>query len=169
MVVGHMTPGGGVMTGAAFAPEPAFVRLVLLVTVHALGLRTPIALPRRVAVLAGNDRVGVVQWEVGSLVIELLAAEFDDVTRPPEVLRMTGVTLRRFDALHAAMKAVLCRDVGRGFLMAVEAQSCLVFAVAAVVAKGALLLVLLVRGTQLSGHEQCLRIDGFTAPDGRQT
>ena len=169
MVVGHMTPSGGVMTGAAFTPEPAFVRLVLLVTVHALGLRTPIGLSRRVAVLAGNDRVGVVQWEVGSLVIELLAAEFDDVTRPPEVLRMTGVTLRRFDALQAAMKAVFCRDVDRGFLMTVEAQSCLVFAVAAVVAKGALLLVLLVRGTQLSGHEQCLRIDGFTAPDGRQT
>jgi hypothetical protein len=102
-------------------------------------------------------------------VIELLATEFYDVARASQVLRMTRVTLRRFDALDVAVKAMLPADVSRDVLVTIEAQLGLAMAVTAIVAEFALLLVLLMRHTQLSGHEQCLRIDGFTAPHRRQT
>ena len=82
---------------------------------------------------------------------------------------MTRATLRGFDTLQPAMEAALCHDIGGLFLMTIEAQPRLMTAVAAIVAKRALLLVFLMRGAQLSRHEQCLRIDGFTAPDRRQT
>ena len=42
VIVSRMTPGGGVMTGVAFAPEFTLVWLILLVTVHALRLRAAI-------------------------------------------------------------------------------------------------------------------------------
>lgn len=117
-----------------------------------------------------RDRcVRPVQLEVGTVVIELIATEFDDVARASQVLRMTRVTLRRFDALEPAVEAMLPGNVSRNVLVTIQAKSGLALAVAAIVAVLAVLLVLLMRDTQLSGHEQCLRIDGFTAPHWRQT
>jgi len=109
------------------------------------------------------------QREVSARVIELLAAEFDDVARASQVLRMTRVTLRRLNALEPTVEAMLTGNVSRNVLVTIEAQSGLAMAVAAIVAELAVLLILLMRHTQLSGHEQCLRIDGFTASHGRQT
>jgi len=169
VIVSRMTPCGGVMAGVAFTPEFALVRLVLLVTVDALGLRAAIRFTRHVAARACDRCVRPMQLEVGTVVIELIATEFDDVARASQVLRMTRVTLRRFDALQPAVEAMLPADVSRDVLVAIEAQLCLAMTVAAIVAVLAVLLVLLMRHTQLSGHEQCLRIDGFTAPQWRQT
>ena len=157
------------MAGVALTPEFAFVRLVFLVTVHALGLRAAIRFSRHVAARACDRCVRPMQREVGSLVIELLAAEFDDVARASQMLRMTGVTLRRLDTLEPAVEAMLTGNVSRNVLVTIEAQLGLAMTVAAIVAVLAVLLVLLMGRTQLSGHEQCLRIDGFTAPHWRQT
>jgi hypothetical protein len=157
------------MAGVAFTPELAFVWLVLLVTVHALGLRAAIRFSRHVAARARDRCVRPMQLEVGTVVIELIATEFDDIARASQVLRMTRVALRQFDALELAMEAMLPANVSGNVLVTIEAQLGLAMAVAAIVALLAVLLVLLMRHTQLSGHEQCLRIDGFTASYGRQT
>jgi hypothetical protein len=82
---------------------------------------------------------------------------------------MTRVTLRRLDALKPAMKAMLPANVSRNVLVTIEAQLGLAMAVTTIVAELAVLFVLLMRDTQLSGHEQCLRVHGFTAPHRRQT
>src|SRR5882672_4962989 len=164
-----MTPGGGVMTGVAFAPEFTLVWLVLLVTVHALRLRAAIRFARHVAARARDRCMRPMQREVGTVVIELLTTEFDDVARASQVLRMTRVTLRRFDALEPAVEAVLTGNVSRNVLVTIEAQLGLAMTVTAIVAVLAVLFVLLMRDTQLSGHEQCLRVHGFTAPHRRQT
>ena len=169
VIVGRMTPGGGVMAGIALTPEFALVGLVLLVAVHALGLRAAIRFSRHVAARACDRCVRPMQREVGALVIELLATEFDDVARASQMLRMTGVTLRRFDALEPAVEAMLIGNVSRNVLVTIEAKPGLAMAIATVVAVLAVLFILLMRDTQLSGHEQCLRVDGFTAPHGRQT
>ena len=82
---------------------------------------------------------------------------------------MTRVTLRRLNALEPTVEAMLTGNVSRNVLVTIEAQSGLAMAVTTIVAVLAVLFVLLMRGTQLSGHEQCLRVHGFTAPHRRQT
>jgi hypothetical protein len=59
------------------------------------------------------------------------------------------------------MESLFLSQVARDVLMAVQAQLRLAVTVAAVMAQRALLLVLLVRGAELAGHEQRLGIHGF--------
>ena len=169
VIVSRMTPCGGVMAGVALTPEFALVWLVLLVTVHALSLRAAIRFARHVAARARDRCMRPMQREVSTVVIELLATEFDDVARAAQMLRMTRVTLRRFDALEPTVEAMLIGNVSRNVLVAIEAKPGLAMAIATVVAVLAVLFILLMRDTQLSGHEQCLRVHGFTAPHWRQT
>jgi hypothetical protein len=108
--------------------------------------------------------VRAAQRKVGGFVIEGVAAELHDVGAPTLVLNVTGAALRRFDSLQPAMESLPGSHIGGDFLVAVEAQLPLTCAVAAVVAVGAMLLVLLVSRGQLARHEKFFRVDGFTVP-----
>jgi len=104
------------------------------------------------------------QRVVGVVVIELLAAQLDDVGVAPEVLGVAGATLGGVDTRQSAVEAAMLPDIGRDLLVTVEAQAGLATAVGAVVALRALLFVLGVRAGQLAGHEQRLRVHGLSLP-----
>ena len=91
--------------------------------------------------------------------IELLAAELDDVVIAPAMLGVTGAALRGGDAVQAAVEAAGIAHIGRDFLVAGKAELTLPVAVAAVMALRALLFVLGMCRAELPGHEQGLRID----------
>jgi len=104
------------------------------------------------------------QRVVGLVVIELLAAELDDVGVAPEVLGVAGPAFRGVDTRQSAVEAAVLPHIARDILVTVEAQAGLTTAVGAIVALRAVLFVLGVRGRQFAGHEQGLRVHGFSFP-----
>jgi hypothetical protein len=126
-------------------------------------------LVRRMAAIAGHVSVHALERVLSLCVVELLAAEFDDVRIAPEMLRMTGMTLGILDPRQMAVETALLMQVGGDILMAIEAQLRLPIAVAAVMALRALFFVLRVRRGELARHEQCFRIDGFSGTCRQQS
>ena len=104
------------------------------------------------------------QRVVGMVVIELLAAELHDVSVAPEVLGVARTALGAVDTRNSAVETAVLPDIGRDFLVTVEAQGGLATAVAAVVALRAVLFELGVRRRQFAGHEQSLRVHGLSLP-----
>jgi hypothetical protein len=118
---------------------------------------------------ADDACVCATQWKIRAVVIELFLTQLDDVARPAQMLRVTRAALGCPDARQPAVEAAFRADVGGDLLVAIDAQPGLTIAIAAIMAARALLLVFLVSGAQLSGHEERLWVHSFTAPDGYQT
>src|SRR5690242_17695167 len=135
----------------------------------AFGRRLAEGLAARMAGITRSRQVRAAQREVGQLVIELLAAELDNVGIAPVVLGMTGAALRGCDGAKTTVKPTTVTHVARDFLVAIEAQLRLAVAIAAVMARGALLLVLGVLAAELAGHEQGFRVDGHGTFSGQRT
>lgn len=169
MVVRDVAPEGGLMARGAIAAQPALVRLLLLVTIEAFRGSFPVWLCGDVTTGAYDGLVCAGQRKFRALVIELIAAQLDDVARAAQVLRMAGAALRGGYAGDLSMKTVPGCDIGSDLLVAIEAQPCLPITVGVIVTLRALLLVFLVSRAQLSRHEKRLRIHGFTAPPGEQS
>jgi hypothetical protein len=157
-----LLPGPGVVAGGAIAAQLAFVRLLRRVAADTIAGGFPEFPAGWMATVAGGVRVRAAQRKIGGFVIEGVAAELHDVGAPTLVLDVTGAALRGFDSLQSAMKSLPRSHIGGDFLVAVEAQLPLAPAVAAVVAVGAVLLVLPVSRGQLAGHEKLFRVHGFT-------
>jgi hypothetical protein len=108
--------------------------------------------------------------EIRASVVELIAAELDDVRVAPEVLGMAGAALEGSGVAHQpTVQAALRAEVGRNLLMACGAQLRLPAAITAVVAVCAVLLELRVRSGELPGHEQRLGIHGFSPRGDERT
>lgn len=163
------TPGDAVMTAATVAAEASLVRLAGAVARVAVRGRCRVLLARCVTAVAGHGGVGAVQRKISALVIELIAAELHDIGIAAEVLRMACTALHGWrGAAEPAVEAFLQRNVRGDVLVTGEAELRLSAAVALVMAVGAVLLVLRVRGGQLARHEQRLRIHGLSAPRCKQ-
>jgi hypothetical protein len=96
--------------------------------------------------------------------VELLAAELDDVGFPAQVLRMTGSALHGRRTFELPVQPAPGAHVGGDVLVTGEAQLGLTRTIAAVMAVRARLLIFGVRGTQLARHEERFRVHGFSAP-----
>jgi hypothetical protein len=92
--------------------------------------------------------------------IERHGGGLDDVAVASQMLRMAGAALCAGDAGQAPVHAACCAQVGGDVLVAVQAQGGLPTLVSAVVAQGALLLLLLVRTTHLARHQQAFEAGG---------
>src|SRR5262252_320150 len=167
VIVVHAAPGTLLVARRTIAPELAFVRLLLAVATQAVARRLAVGLTRLMATRARHDGVRALQRVVGAIVIELLAAEFDDVGVAPEMLRVAGAAFGGFDGGEVAMVAAVLAHIRRDVFVAGEAESRLAAAVGAIVAVRAVVLVLGVRGRQLAGHEERLGVHGFSSP-GRE-
>jgi len=162
VVIRHVMPRGGVVAGTAIASELAFVGFLLLVTGKAIGGGLSETLVRRMAAITGHVSVHALERVLGLRVVELLAAELDDVRIAPQMLGMTGMTLGILDPRQMTVESALLPQVGGDIFMAIETQLRLAIAIAAVMALRALFFVLRVRRGELAGHEQCFRIHGFS-------
>lgn len=163
------SPVTRVVTSSAVATEPSRVWLLVLMAVDTGRGGLAIGLAGPVTAGAVQERVRPLQRKLRQAVIELPRIQFDDIAVAAQVFRMTGTTLRGADAGQLAVQMRLRVDVGGDLLVTIEAQPCLSGAVAAVMALRALLLVLLVRVGELTGHQQRFRIDRDSALRRRQT
>src|SRR5258706_2999 len=93
VIVLHVTPGAGVVTGAAVASQFAFVGLLFAMAGDALLGGVAVALAGGVAALAHHDGVRAAHRIVGILVIELLVTQLHDVCFPTQMFGVTGATL----------------------------------------------------------------------------
>ena len=159
MIETDVAPLRCVMTVRAVAAQAAGVRLFFMVAVDTCRCGLAQRLAGRVACAAVETDVRAGQRKFRLTVIELFAAEFDDVAVSTLVLRMAGVALRRSDTRQPTVKVLASTDICRDVHVTVQAQLSLARAVAAVMALGALLLVLLMRTGELARHQQCLRVD----------
>jgi hypothetical protein len=157
------------VAGSAIPSQLALVRLLSLVTDGAFARGIAKRLAGLVTTAARQIEVCAVQWEIRIVVIELLAAQFDDVGGTTLVLRMTRTALRRLDSLQAAVKPAVRRDVCRDVLVTVETQLPLAATVAAVMTIRALLLQFLMGGGEIPRHEELFRVHGITALGGEHT
>jgi hypothetical protein len=159
----HVLPYLRVVAGGAIAPQPALVRLLSLVTDGAFARGVAEGLAGLMTAAARQIEVCAMQREIRVVVIELLAAEFDDVRGTTLMLHVTRTALRGIDSLQAAVKPVVCGDVCCDGLVTVETQLPLPATIAAVMTIRALLLQFLVSSGQFARHEEFLRIHGLTA------
>ncbi len=162
MIVAGLPPGRCVVARAAIAPELAVVGLFFLVAVGTFRGSFAIRLARDVTARAGHARMRLSQGKVRPLMIELRLAELHDVGRAAEMLRVAGAALRGADALDVTVIAAMPGDIRRDVLVAIEAEVGLAIAVAAIVARRALLFVLRVRARELPRHEERFGIHRFT-------
>jgi hypothetical protein len=165
----HVLPNPRIVAGSAIPSQLALVRLLSLVTDGAFARGIAKRLAGLVTAAARQIEVCAVQWEIRIVVIELLAAQFDDVGGTTLVLRMTRTALRSLDSLQAAVKPAVRRDVCRDVLVTVETQLPLAATVAAVMTIRALLLQFLMGGGEIPRHEELFRVHGITAPGGEHT
>jgi hypothetical protein len=163
VIEGHVLPYLRVMAGGAVPSQLALVRLLSLVTDGAVAGSIAKGLTGPMTAVAGQIEMCALQWEVSVGVIELLAAQFHDVGVPALMFRMTRPALGCLDSLESAVEATVCGDVRGDALVTVETQLPLAAAVAAVMAVRALLVQFLMCCGQLPGHEEFLRVHGFTA------
>jgi len=161
-------PGSRLVTSAAIATELTCVRLFLFVAIHAVGEGLAEGLVPDVTARAVDTGMCAMQWKIGALVIELLAAQLHDVRIATMVLRVAAPAFRGGYANQVSVKSLFAADVIGDFFVTVETQVCLTLAVAAVVAERALLLVLGMSAGEFSGHEQGLRVHGITAANRYQ-
>jgi hypothetical protein len=120
------------------------------------------------AAIARDSLVCAPQRKIRSLVIELLAAELDDVGIAPQMLRVAGATLHGRSASEPPMEPARCAYVRRDILVAGEAELWLACPIAAVVTVRALLFVLRMSSAELAGHQQRFRIHGLSTPRREQ-
>src|SRR4029077_12658338 len=119
VVIGHVMPRGGVVAGTAIASELAFVGFLLLVTGKAIGGGLSETLVRRMAAITGHVSVHALERVLGLRVVELLAAELDDVRIAPQMLGMTGMTLGILDPRQMTMESALLPQVGGDIFVAI--------------------------------------------------
>jgi hypothetical protein len=163
VIEAYVLPYLRIVTGSAIPPQLALMRLLSLVADGTFVGGVAKAFAGLMAAAASQIQMCAVQREFRAVVIELLAAEFHDVSGTTLVLHVTCAALRGFDALQAAVKPTVRGEVRRNGLVAVEAQLPLAAAVAAVMAICALLLQFLMGHGQLSGHEEFFRVHGVAA------
>jgi hypothetical protein len=168
MVETDRPPALCIMTGGTLATEAAVVRLLALMALEARGGGLAVGLARLVTsgTRQGNVRAG--QGKLGACMVELGRAELDYVSGSPEMLGVAGAALGLGDPRQPAVKVTAGGEVGRDLLVTIEAQARLAAPVMTVVALEALVLVLLVRAGDFTGHEQCLRIHGRSRPRAGQ-
>jgi hypothetical protein len=169
MIEARAVPRHGIVARTAVPPEPALVRLFMLVAFDAFDGCLAIRFVGHVATRANDTGVRIPQRKLGAVVIELIRTQLHDIGRASEMLRVTAAALRCPDAGEVPVKAVLRADVGCDLLVAVEAQPCLSVAIATVVTRRALLFEFRVRAGESAGHEQGFRIHGFTPACRYQT
>src|SRR4029077_9545479 len=93
VIVAHVAPGAGVVTGSAVTPQFAFVGLLLAVAADALPGGVAVTLAGGVAALAHHAGVCAAQRIVGVLVIELLVTQLHDVCFATQMLGVAGAAL----------------------------------------------------------------------------
>jgi hypothetical protein len=160
----------------ALLAQAALVALVVVLPVAGIAVRRRVAelLPRLVAVVAAVPRVLVAaaQFEVGAVVIELLPVELGDFGIPA---LMVGMAFPAGLVFEAAVQPRVGPDVGRGVLVAVQAQVHLGGLVELLVALLALLFVFRVSLDDRAGHQglfhladlrHCRRCGGDDEQDG---
>jgi hypothetical protein len=113
----HMLPDLRVVAAGAIASQLAVVRLLGLVADGAFARCVAERFLRLVTALARQVEVRAVQWKVGRVVVELLAAQFDDVGVSALMLGVTRTALRRLDYPQPAVKPGVCADVLADFLV----------------------------------------------------
>jgi hypothetical protein len=113
----HVLPDLRVVAVSAIPPQLAFVRLLGLVADGAFVRGGAEGFLRLVTALARHVEVRAVQWKVGSIVVELLAAQFDDVGVSALMLGVTCAALCRLDSPQPAVKPGVCADVLADFLV----------------------------------------------------
>jgi hypothetical protein len=110
---------------------------------------------RLVAAVAFERGMGALEREVRHMMIELRATELNDVGLAPLVFRVAGAAFADAGVGHAAVVAVVLAHVGRDVLVTIQAQGRLLARIGAIVAVGAVLLLLHVRARDLARHQQC--------------
>jgi hypothetical protein len=113
----HVLPDLRVVAAGAIPPQLAFVGLLGLVADCAFVRSVAEGFLRLVTALARQVQVRAVQWKVGSVVVELLAAQFDDVGVSALMLGVTCAALCRLDSPQPAVKPGVCADVLADFLV----------------------------------------------------
>jgi hypothetical protein len=148
------SPGDAVVTASAIAPELAFMRFLIAMTRVAIGRRFAEALPFHVAAVAGHGSMPPLQREVGAGVIELIAAELDDVSVATEVLGMASLALERGGCTgQPSVEAALRADISSDVFVARQAELRLPTSIATVMAVRAVLFELRMRTGELAWHE----------------
>src|SRR6202011_120645 len=107
-----------------------------------------------VACLTAQPRVCALEREVGEAMIELRAAELNDVGLAALVLGMAGPALADAGVGHAAVIALMLLGIRCDGLVAVHAQRGLSLDVGAVMAVCAIVFLLYVRARDLARHQQ---------------
>ena len=151
-----LLPGSGVVAGNTVRPEgTAMTVLPGMATVAGRwGLATGFA--RFVTTVAGQSDVGVLQWEVGQIVVEAGLAHPGDAGVAAQVLGVAATALTRGRLPHVSVKTALTSEIPCNLLVAGEAESILPFAIREVVALGAFGLDRRVRLGDRSGHDELL-------------
>src|SRR3984893_11905075 len=151
-------PTAGAVALAARLRELAAVRVIRLMAADAVRRSLAPRFAFLVATLAVEGSVRALECEVGELMIELRAAELDDVGLAALVFRVASTALADAGVGHAAVVALMLLHVGGDILVTVQAQRSLCSNVGSVVAVRAGLFLLHMRLRHLAGHEQRLHI-----------
>jgi len=160
VIEARVLPHLGIVAGSAIPPQLAPVRLLRLVAHGTFPRSISKGLAGLVAAAAGQSDVCALQREIRVVVIELLTAEFHDIGVTALMLRVTRTALSGVDPPQAAVKPMVCTDVGRDAFVTVETQLPLAATVAAVMAIRALFFQFLMGRGQLARHEEFFRIHG---------
>lgn len=145
-------PLADVVTRLALRPEPALVRVVLLVARSTAFRRIAVPPPGSMTALALHEFVRAIQPEFrGGVVLERRLVERCDAGVAPLVIGVTGAADR---AILSPMQAAPLRQIRVDFLVAIEAQAILRCLVKRHVTTLALLLPLGVATNHLAWHER---------------
>jgi hypothetical protein len=137
MVKGGALPRARRVALMTIRTEATAVRIFCPVTSDASHARLAKGYARAVTAVTSNRRVCPFEMKVGELMIETLAAQMYDVGIAAVVLAVAALTLTRARRRHAAVIAAPRDHVAGNIFVAVEAQSGLARAIAAIVAGGA--------------------------------
>ena len=156
MVEVSVLPGLCIVTGGAIRAQSSFVGVVLRMTATTPGRCVPIGHGGLVAALAGRSNVGVVECEVGEVVVEFNLAEAGDIRSAPPVLGVASAALTAAGLSHAPVIAASGMDIRSNFLVTRQALRALPLAVGEVVTVRAFGLDPGVRLGHRTGHDELL-------------
>src|SRR4051812_42136425 len=111
--------------------------VVLAMTIDAGGRSLAIGRIRAMAARARHRDMGIQQGEIGQIVREAGLAQLVDISLAAQVLGMAAATLTGGSLRHPAVIAGSGADVSGDFLVTVETECRLAFAVGAIVAVAA--------------------------------
>ena len=154
MIEFHVSPVVRRVTVTALRTHRIGVRVITLVAREAVLWCVTMPNVRRVTIAALSVHMTAQQREIRVLVVEVVFIQSDDVSVATLVIGVAPRTRRPARTPVLAVKAGTRIDIGRDFLVAVEAQFTLFAAFETQVAVGALFFVLGVSLYKFARHDQ---------------